>query len=235
MKLRAKDVSMISVLAATYAVLTLIPGIPIIGGKGRINLAASIAPVFGIALGPWKGALAALVGTSIALVLPSGTPTPIGLLFLPAPVISSLVAGLASSRGGSPYRRAAAPCILGALVAGWYATWVGRAAPLYPVPHIVALALALALWKLPKRARTEYLVPLVSYCGLMADHMYGNLAFIQFAGLFMPVESIPGLPALFMAVLPISVAERLLMTAIASLVGVSLLKAMRVLGIEAGA
>jgi hypothetical protein len=67
-------------------------------------------------------------------------------------------------------------------------------------------------------------VSLASYCGIIADHMVGNLAFISLIGIaFRPEDA----PALFMFVLPISVVERLVFTAIATVFGVGLILALR--------
>jgi len=240
MRLKSKDLALISILAALYVIIAALPGIPIIGGKGRIDLAASIAPVFGILLGPWKGGLTALVGVLLAWLLPPGAPSLHSAVFIPAPVLSSLTTGFLTIR---ELKRLPswifASCILGVLIICWYLTWVGRSAPLYPIPHLVALFITIVLGKWLSGSigegygsrvivKRSLVVPIVSYCGLMADHMYGNLAFITFAGLFMPLKAIPSLPIIFMSVLPISVIERLLMTLIASIIGVPLIIAYRI-------
>ena len=240
MRLKSKDLALISILAALYVIIAALPGIPIIGGKGRIDLAASIAPVFGILLGPWKGGLTALVGVLLAWLLPPGAPSLHSAVFIPAPVLSSLTTGFLTIR---ELKRLPswifASCILGVLIICWYLTWVGRSAPLYPIPHLVALFITIVLGKWLSGSigeghgsrvivKRSLVVPIVSYCGLMADHMYGNLAFITFAGLFMPLKAIPSLPLIFMSVLPISVIERLLMTLIASIIGVPLIIAYRI-------
>ena len=240
MRLKSKDLALISILAALYVIIAALPGIPIIGGKGRIDLAASIAPVFGILLGPWKGGLTALVGVLLAWLLPPGAPSLHSAVFIPAPVLSSLTTGFLTTRElKSLPSWIFASCILGVLIVCWYLTWVGRSAPLYPIPHLVALFITIVLGKWLSGSigeghgsrvivKRSLVVPIVSYCGLMADHMYGNLAFITFAGLFMPLKAIPSLPLIFMSVLPISVTERLLMTLIASIIGVPLIIAYRI-------
>lgn len=51
-------VSLVAVFAALYIVLSILPGIPVVGlGELKIELEASIASVFGIVLGPYLGAL----------------------------------------------------------------------------------------------------------------------------------------------------------------------------------
>ena len=264
MRLKSKDLALISILAALYVIIAALPGIPIIGGKGRIDLAASIAPIFGILLGPWKGGLTALIGVLLAWLLPPGAPSLHSAVFIPAPVLSSLTTGFLTTRERLPswifvgllkrlhipifvigglLRRlpnwVLASCILGGLIVCWYLTWVGKSAPLYPIPHLVALFITIVVGNWLSGSigeghgsrvivKRSLVVPIVSYCGLMADHMYGNLAFITFAGLFMPLKYIPLLPIIFMSVLPISVIERLLMTLIASIIGVPLIIAYRI-------
>ncbi len=70
-------------------------------------------------------------------------------------------------------------------------------------------------------------VCLASYCGIIADHMVGNLAFISLINIVFPLEDLPHVPTLFMSVLPISVVERLVFTAIATVFGVGLILALR--------
>jgi hypothetical protein len=61
----------------------------------------------------------------------------------------------------------------------------------------------------------------------MADHMLGNLAFINSINLFVPLSEIPGIPALFMSLIPVSTVERLLLTVIGTILGVGLVLTLR--------
>jgi uncharacterized membrane protein len=70
-------------------------------------------------------------------------------------------------------------------------------------------------------------VSLASYCGIIADHMLGNLAFINSINLFVPLSEIPSIPALFMSLIPVSTVERLLLTVIGTTLGVGLILALR--------
>jgi hypothetical protein len=74
-------------------------------------------------------------------------------------------------------------------------------------------------------------VALASYCGIIADHMVGNLAYISLIGVVFPPEWLPDTPALFMSLLPVSVVERLVFTAIATVFGVGLILALRRAGL----
>jgi hypothetical protein len=191
---------------------------------------------------------------------------------------------------------AAAAIILALLILGWYATWIGQQALLYPILHfsalllifffrgrvatafksddrtqkgwnfkpiyillgIVALVLAYILPKpylsgitiLPYLSLPLYFVggilllhgifsgedgninfvvaiSLATYSGIIADHMTGNLAFISLIDIVFPLESLPHVPTLFMTVLPISIVERIVFTAIATVFGVGLILALR--------
>ena len=73
------------------------------------------------------------------------------------------------------------------------------------------------------------------YCGLIADHMLGNLIFIGMIDIV--AEGLKGAPSqvvagIFLTVLPVSVAERVLFTAIATTIGLALLPALRKAGIR---
>ncbi len=83
-------------------------------------------------------------------------------------------------------------------------------------------------------------VGLASYCGVIADHMLGNLVFIASVGILIPYEfienslsalNLPDFPSLFMYVLPISVVERIALAAIATMFGVGLIYALHKAGL----
>jgi len=296
-KLSARDVAFVGVFAAlSVVVIRVIPGFPIIGlSESQIKFDASIAPIYGMILGPYLGALAAFIG---GIVLANSW---FSVLTSFAPAASALVAGLLTQKKfASSLNRfpgwAAAAIVVGLLILGWYATWVGQNALLYPVLHIAALIVILIfkgrianafensketqkIWSfkpnyillgigviilayiLPKPYLSDlevlsYLslplyfigaililhgifggeegkmnfvvaVALSSYCGIIADHMVGNLSYISLIGIVFPPEWLPDTPALFMSILPISIVERLVFTAIATVFGVGLILALR--------
>lgn len=73
---------------------------------------------------------------------------------------------------------------------------------------------------------------LACYCGIIADHMLGNLIFIGVIDILIPLADIqqfflqplglPNIPSLFMYMLPVSAIERILMTIAATIFGISL-------------
>lgn len=80
-------------------------------------------------------------------------------------------------------------------------------------------------------------VSLASYCGVIADHMLGNLIFINVVDIFIPFSviedyflkplSLPDIPALFMYMIPVSAIERIAFTIVATILGVGLILALR--------
>jgi hypothetical protein len=78
---------------------------------------------------------------------------------------------------------------------------------------------------------------IASYCGIIADHMLGNLVFINTINLFIPFSDIeqyflkplglPDIPSLFMYTIPVSAIERISFTVIATIIGVGLILALR--------
>jgi len=80
-------------------------------------------------------------------------------------------------------------------------------------------------------------VSLASYCGIIADHMLGNLIFIQAVNILIPFSVIedffltpfglPDIPSLFMYMIPVSAVERITFTIVATILGVGLILAIR--------
>ncbi len=296
-KLSARDVAFVAVFAAlSVVIIRVIPGFPIVGlSDSQIKFDAALAPIYGLIMGPYLGFLAAFIG---GIVLANSW---FSVLTSFSPAVSALVAGLLTQRNYTSDSRsfsgwATAAIVLGLLILGWYATWVGQQALLYPILHISALLAILVFrghiatafknsegtlkgWNvkpnfillgmvvmvlayvLPKpylswidvlpyislplyflggvlilhgifsgeEGKVNFVVAvcLASYAGIIADHMIGNLSYIGLIGIVFPREWLPRAPALFMAVLPVSVVERLVFTAIATVFGVGLILALR--------
>lgn len=304
LKLTTKNVAFMAIFSAlSVVVIRFVPGIPIVGVPGsQIKFDVAIAPIYGIVIGPYLGFLAALTGG----LLTSGSPFTFLTSF--ATAISAMVAGFLTSDKVTESVNIpgwiAAAAILGALIAGWYFTWVGMQAPLYPILHLagffailitrkwiaksfneiglkkegwkfrpshILLGMILIvcaylfskpyiseeIWILPYLSLPLYIVAaifilfgifgggkysfisstfLASYCGIIADHMLGNLIFIGIIDVFIPLEDIqkyfleplglPDIPSLFMYMIPASAAERLIITVIATIFGVGLLMAL---------
>lgn len=306
MKLTTRDVAFVAIFAALSVVaIKVIPGIPIIGvPDASIKFDAALAPIYGLVAGPYLGFLAAL----IAGLVTAGSPFSVLTSF--APAVSALVAGLLTQKN---YRNSesklkgwmVAALVLGLLILGWYLSWVGQRAPLYPVLHLGGLFAIIVtrnwtaksfkegkpqenerwqtkpfyilfgilmivagyiftrpylseVWILPYLSLPFYFfggiailygifgkgkgqfvsaVFLASYCGVIADHMLGNLIFIHVIDVFIPLQVIeefflqpyglPDVPSLFMYMIPVSTIERIIFAAIATILGVGLVLALR--------
>jgi hypothetical protein len=84
-RLTAKKVALVVCFTALYAVFAAIPIFQLVGSAGRISAAAIMAPIIGVLLGPYLGALSALLGGTIGLSYGS---------FLPMSFVSGIVATL---------------------------------------------------------------------------------------------------------------------------------------------
>jgi uncharacterized membrane protein len=300
LELSAKNVALLAIFASLSLIICkFIPGIPIVGvPEASIKFDAAVAPIYGMVIGPYLGFLAALIGGLLA----AGNPFSVLTSFCPA--ISAMVAGFLTmdkvTKNSKIQGWPISALILGALTAGWYATWVGQQALLYPVLHFAGLfaiiitrnwvadsfkeigvkkenwqfkpqhilsgiilfvlgymftkpyiietlplnyfslplyimAAVLILYGIFGTGRFSFIssVFLASYCGIIADHMLGNLIFIGTIDIFIPLSIIekyfleplglPDVPSLFMYMVPVSAVERVVMTIIATIVGVGLL------------
>ena len=230
-KLSTREITYTAIFAAlSVIVCKVVPGIPIIGGSGSIKFDAALAPMYGILIGPYLGALAALVG---GLVAAGGY---LSILTSFCTAISALVAGVLTQKNFELHGYKIkgwniAFLVILLLVLGWYITWVGKEAPLYPIFHIFGLIITLTShgWIAEtflgnNMTKVGIAVCLSSYCGVIADHMLGNLIYITH---FPEVNW----PPIFMSVLPISVVERVLLTVIATIFGASLVLALRKAGL----
>lgn len=141
-RISAQNIALTGVFAAlSWVISEFVPGIPIIGASGSssISFDASVAPIYGIVIGPYLGFLAALIGGLAA----AGSLFTILTSFCTA--ISAFVAGmLVTRRIGETMRGWMFSAFASALlIAGWYSTEVGRNAPFYPIPHLLGLAMIL--------------------------------------------------------------------------------------------
>jgi len=79
-------------------------------------------------------------------------------------------------------------------------------------------------------------VSVASYCGIIADHMLGNLVFIGSINVLIPLSvvdsflqplGLPNVSALFMYMIPVSALERTVFTIVATIIGIGLILALR--------
>jgi len=251
MKLSAKQVALVSVFAALIVIVTRLPGIPIAIGKGTgsIELSAPLYPLAGILLGPFVGAIAVLIGNFIAWLIP--TSTMLGLLLVPAGAVAALISGFLMKRARWISWKLAA-VVFAVLNTLWYLTPAGWEAPFYPIPlHFTALALILVFRhkivdfvESQSRRFVTIGIALATFIGTMAEHMTGNLLYISALGILVDLKTIrdslraigmvwakmgvplpePTVGDFFMVFLPIAAVERIAFTAIATVIGVAVIR-----------
>jgi hypothetical protein len=172
---------LVAIFAALYYILSLIsPKIPAIGlADLKISLEALMASVFGFVLGPYLGALAALLGASITFVLPPVSTSPLAAPFLLSPPINALIVGLVFYR---KWKWGFA--LFSVLIAAFL--FLPPSQPLNEYYYvagavlwdkIIALALIIpTIWLSQKLTTPKYLPILfflLSFIGNQADNMWG--------------------------------------------------------------
>ncbi len=219
--MNTKKVTLIAMLASAYAVLSLLPGMPMIGAEGStIDMVRMLEIGYGLVLGPIYGPIAAFIGAVVGKMLKGGG---FGLFFTPLAAVSAFIAAMLGRGIKRGWMGAAA--VLGALTAGWYMFETGRTVPLYPVIQFVGLAIILLfrgriseMIKAEDRRTVTLGVLLCSFPSTVTGHMLGGLIYIV---LLDPAASI------FMGILPIALIERIAITIGATLFGTSLILAVR--------
>jgi len=198
-----KKLTLIAILASAYAVLSLLPGIPMIGGDGStIDLVRMLEIGYGLALGPVYGPIAAFMGAMVGKILKGGG---LGLFFTPLAAVSAFVAAMIGREKGRYWWVAAGVNVV--LIAGWYVFQTGRIVWYFPAMHVAGLLILLALrtriseWINSDDKRMMSIGCLLcSFISTVAGHMLGNLIFIV---LLAPE------PSLFVAIMAVSLFERI--------------------------
>jgi hypothetical protein len=211
----ARKLTLIALLGALYALGSYLPGFPLLGMPGsRIDIVRSLEMGYGFILGPVYGPITAFIGALVGKTLTGGG---FGLYFTPlAPVAAFVAASLGRYEvfGVKGWMISAAITLV--LISGWYVTPIGRSAPYYPMLHLAGLAVILLFrGKLADyinsedRRRLSFGVAMASYSSTMAGHMLGNLIFISL------VETSP---LFFVGILPMTAAERLVLTTLSTVI-----------------
>jgi hypothetical protein len=219
-----KKLTLVALLAAVYALGSFLPGFPMIGVSGsNIDIVRSLEMVYGLVLGPVLGPLTTFTGAVVGKTLTGGG---FGMFFTPlAPVSAFMAAVLSRPRAFKVKGWVLASAVLGVLILGWYGIGTGLVVPYYPVFHLIALGIIIlfrdrlvSYTRSEDKGRLSLGVALCSFPSTMAGHMLGNLIFIF---LLSPE------PLFFMSILPVSIVERLALTALATFISVPLLIVVR--------
>jgi len=184
LKITTKQVALMAMFAALFYVLSLVAPIqipvPALGGNMQISFAALIATLFGIILGPYLGAAAALLGSSVSWALTGMSP--FGLPFILAPVFNALISGLIFYKKWKWGFLAFAAMIIVFLftppVTPLTENWYIALAVLFDKVITLAIILPLALFgKRISVAHGAAFFFLLGFVGNQADNMWGSLAF----------------------------------------------------------
>jgi uncharacterized membrane protein len=243
MKITTQQIALMAIFAALFYVLSLIAPIKVPTGIGviEINFAAMIATVFGLILGPYLGAGAALLGSSVTWALTGMSPY--GAPFILAPMFNALIVGLVFYKKWKYAFVAFSVMIVaflftppvfpitgqttlgGAVVDNWFIV----AATIFD--KVIALLLILPLAFFGKKMSLAYgsaFFFILGFIGNEADNMFGTLMYVTppvYSGIFgFSLEFVQaGLllsPFLYPAV-------RIIQALIAMLIAVPLLRVLR--------
>ena len=235
-----KQIALIAIFSALYSVIRQIPMGPMIGLSTTFSVSDSLAPIYGIVLGPYTGGVSVLIGTFIAMAM--GKPIIfMGLDFLPAFVNAVAI--------GFLMRKKWVPAIilnLGLLIiflANPLTSWFisipfGATTIAFPFfwLHIIALAVLVSPLGYKAGSWVKTLKPIfltagiaiLAFIGTMMQHLTGNILSevvrSQIFGLTLP-EAFPTLiwPSAFI----LYPWERLALIILAVIVGVPLVKTLK--------
>lgn len=239
LRLTARDLALVCCFAPLCTILSFWSLFPIIGAVGKsISAAAVVAPLIGIILGPWLGAIAVtlggIVGASVAQIGPFGP-----LSFLPW-TAAALGSGLLYNRKW----RMLTVLYSTFLLAFTFYPMVG---PAWLHPYLVWLQLVgLAVLMSPLQLRavksmrkqttvqeTILGVGVVSFVATLFGHVVGSMMFemMYWPTLIGELNSWRSLWQFLTFMYPI---ERTIITVMATLIGVPLIKALRTYGFRIG-
>jgi hypothetical protein len=237
---KTKLIAIMSIFTALYAVLRIIPTMPMIGSSGNwFSVSDVIAPIYGIILGPYIGGLSVIIGTFLAMAM--GRPVIFMFLdFLPA-TVAAVSAGLLIKRKWiyaiglnfvllvvfliHPNTSVFVDYSIGSTTLTFPFAWL----------HIVALAVLIsplgrkvAQWiKTNDTKRITIGVAILFFIGTMMQHLMGNLLYETI--LAKPIGNIPveSYPANWLLVFPLYPVERLVLIIFGTIIGTSLLKVLK--------
>ncbi len=237
---KTKFIAIISIFTALYAVLRIIPTMPMIGASGNwFSVSDVVAPIYGVILGPLTGGLSIIIGTFVAMAM--GRPVSFMFLdFLPA-TIAAVSLGLIIKRKWIPVITLNIVLLVAFLIHPNTSIFVNipLSGSTIPLPfawlHIVAIAILVsplghkaAQWVTsltPKKVALG--IAILAFIGTMMQHLTGNLLFetimAQPIG-GIPVESYPGIWTSIFFVYPV---ERIILVIVATIIGTPLLRILK--------
>jgi len=234
-KITTKQVALIAVFSALYAVLRITPLGVMIGFSGSFAVSDALAPILGIILGPFAGGLTVIIGTFTAMALGKASMF-MGLDFLPA-FINAIAVGFLIRQKRIPVIALYAAVLTIFLVSPYTLLTVQLGSIAIPFMWLHIIALIVLISPLSSKAITNirktnitYLavsVAVLAFIGTMLQHLTGSLLFQLMFGQPIggyTVATFAGYWNLIFYAYPI---ERTVMVLIATLIGVPLVKLLK--------
>jgi uncharacterized membrane protein len=237
---KTKIIALVSIFTALYAVLRIIPTVPMIGSSGNwFSVSDVVAPLYGIILGPYIGGLSITIGTFLAMAM--GRPVSFMFLdFLPA-TVGAVSLGLLIKRKWMPVIALNILLLVAFLIHPNTSVFVN--VPLsdttIPLPfawlHIVALAILVsplgrkaAQWVSTLTAtKAATGIAILVFIGTMMQHLTGNLLFETIMA--QPIGGIPveGYPDIWASIFFVYPVERIVLVIVATIIGTPLLRILK--------
>jgi len=237
---KTKIIAFISIFTALYAVLRIIPTMPMMGASGNwFSLSDVIAPIYGIILGPFIGGLSIMIGTFLAMAM--GRPVVFMLLdFLPA-TVSAVSLGLLIKKKWIHVIALNVILLAAFLIHPNTSVFVNipLSSTTIPLPfawlHIVALAILVsplgrkaAQWVSTLTAtKVATGIAILVFIGTMMQHLMGNLLFETIMA--QPLGTIPvtGYPDIWASIFFVYPVVRLILVIVATIIGTPLLRILK--------
>lgn len=235
---KTKIIAIMSIFTALYAVLRIIPTVPMIGASGAsFSLSDIVAPLYGLILGPYIGGLSVIIGSLIAFF--GKPPFFLGLDFLPA-TVAAVSVGLLIKRKWIPVIALNIVLLVAFLLHPNTSVFVN--VPLsditIPLPfawlHIVALLVLISPlgrkaveWiSTPTGTKAATGLAILFFIGTMMQHLMGNLLYET---ILLPVSGTPveGYPDLWASIFFVYPIERAALVVLGTIVGTPLLRILK--------
>lgn len=236
MSLDSKDLALTGVFASLYAVLSFIPLFPVIGAVGRsFTVALIIAPLVGLIIGPYRGALATSIGGFIAYSITQSGPL-YSFSFVPG-AATTLCSGLLYKGRWKTFA-----IVYSALfIAYAFYPTIGPMSlyPYYVWFHILGLIVLVSqpMLRTVKTTRHSLMLELsltvgvISFIATLFGHIVGG---ILFEAIYFPTLSVDSWRGLWQSLVFIYPLERSIVVIVSVLIGPPLIKALRTYGFKIG-
>lgn len=185
-KITTRQLAMVVIFAAIYAILRRIQTIPMIGISGAsFSLSDAVAPLVGIILGPFLGGLSVITGTFLAFAL--GKPVVfLGLDFLPA-LVNAVALGFLARHKWTPVVALYIALLSVFLLLPYTSLLINVGGISIPFVwlHIVGLVVLLSPLGMKAGKWIETIEPAklaaglatLAFVGTMAQHLMGNILY----------------------------------------------------------